>query len=232
MLTTMLRALGHDRIETASYRAVHQPPARRPGLVLLGMDPVDPEPLRLVCNLCRDDHAPPLVLLFTDAPPRLLHREFLNRATAVLRFPLPTDQLGAALALAVDASGAVEHVEPPARMDGSWNHATIPPTRPENHAFPLPASVTPVAPSLCEPVPRHASPVASPTGPGAEGIRPLKEALEEPERAIILHALQACDWNRNITADSLQICRSTLYHKMRRYGLFEAEGAPIEAPAY
>ena len=45
------------------------------------------------------------------------------------------------------------------------------------------------------------------------------EALETPERRIILGALDANDWNRQETASSLDINRTTLYKKMKRYGL-------------
>jgi two-component system response regulator AtoC len=48
---------------------------------------------------------------------------------------------------------------------------------------------------------------------------PLKEALEEPEKRIIAAALRANNWNRQETADALQINRTTLYKKMKRYGL-------------
>jgi DNA-binding NtrC family response regulator len=229
MLAAMLRALGYDRIETTSYRGVRELPARRTGLVLVGLDPIDPEGLSLVASLCRDDHAPPLVLLFTAAPPRSLHRELLNRAAAVLRFPLPTDQLGAALSLAADASGAGQPVEDAAIVKGPWNASCRPASAPADRAFLLPVSIT--VPAAGEPGPRYTLPVRPAAGNGADGIRPLKEALEGPERAIILEALRACDWNRNETADSLQICRSTLYHKMRRYGLFDPEAARSEAAA-
>ncbi len=47
----------------------------------------------------------------------------------------------------------------------------------------------------------------------------LKEALEEPERRIIRAALEANDWNRQKTAAVLNINRTTLYKKMKRYGL-------------
>jgi two-component system response regulator HydG len=63
-------------------------------------------------------------------------------------------------------------------------------------------------------------------GPGAGsrphlpmGIRPLKEALEEPEKRIIIQALQAFNWNRQETARVLDINRTTLYKKMKKYGL-------------
>jgi two-component system response regulator HydG len=51
------------------------------------------------------------------------------------------------------------------------------------------------------------------------GIRRLKEALEEPEKRIIIQALQAFNWNRQETAQVLQINRTTLYKKMKKYGL-------------
>jgi transcriptional regulator with PAS, ATPase and Fis domain len=49
--------------------------------------------------------------------------------------------------------------------------------------------------------------------------RTLKKALEDPERQIILNVLEANNWNRNQTADSLGINRTTLYKKMKRLGL-------------
>ncbi|MFQ5413956.1 MAG: sigma-54-dependent transcriptional regulator [Phycisphaerae bacterium] len=49
--------------------------------------------------------------------------------------------------------------------------------------------------------------------------RPLKEALEEPEKRILEAALRANDWNRQATAEQLKINRTTLYKKMKRYGL-------------
>ena len=58
------------------------------------------------------------------------------------------------------------------------------------------------------------------------GIRPLKEALEEPEKQIIIQALQALNWNRQETARVLDINRTTLYKKMKKYGLL------IEEPAW
>src|SRR6185503_1019407 len=40
---------------------------------------------------------------------------------------------------------------------------------------------------------------------------PLHKALEEPEKQIILAALEAHDWNRQKTAEALDINRTTLY---------------------
>lgn len=58
-----------------------------------------------------------------------------------------------------------------------------------------------------------------------EQIRPLKEALEEPEKRIILEALEALGWNRQETARVLDINRTTLYKKMKKYGLLLDEPA-------
>ncbi len=66
----------------------------------------------------------------------------------------------------------------------------------------------------------HETPVdASAPGPNLSmGIRPLKKALEEPEKRIIIQALQAGNWNRQETARALNINRTTLYKKMKKYG--------------
>jgi len=59
-------------------------------------------------------------------------------------------------------------------------------------------------------------------GPGDDGeaqILPLKQALEKPERAIIERTLHAFHGNRQATANALDINRTTLYKKMKRYGI-------------
>ena len=48
---------------------------------------------------------------------------------------------------------------------------------------------------------------------------PLSAAMEEPERQILLAALKANDWNRQETAKQLDINRTTLYKKIKQYGL-------------
>ena len=47
----------------------------------------------------------------------------------------------------------------------------------------------------------------------------LKAALANPERQIILEALEANGWNRQNTAKLLGINRTTLYKKMKKYGI-------------
>ncbi|MFT5424259.1 MAG: DNA-binding NtrC family response regulator [Phycisphaerales bacterium] len=51
----------------------------------------------------------------------------------------------------------------------------------------------------------------------------LADALLEPERVIILAALQRHEWNRQQTADELGINRTTLYKKMKQHGIESEE---------
>jgi DNA-binding NtrC family response regulator len=50
---------------------------------------------------------------------------------------------------------------------------------------------------------------------------PLKNALAGPEKTIIRQALEANHWNRQATAKALDINRTTLFKKMKQYGLYE-----------
>ena len=63
------------------------------------------------------------------------------------------------------------------------------------------------------------SPSKAPRSYASRNIRPLKEALEEPEKQIIIEALRSLNWNRQETARVLDINRTTLYKKMKKYGL-------------
>jgi two-component system response regulator HydG len=51
--------------------------------------------------------------------------------------------------------------------------------------------------------------------------RNLKDALKNPEKDIIIKALDLADWNRNDAARNLGINRTTLYKKMLKYGLLK-----------
>jgi DNA-binding NtrC family response regulator len=63
-------------------------------------------------------------------------------------------------------------------------------------------------------------------GQGAVGTHPipysgmpLAKAMEQPEKQIILAALEAHAWNRQKTAEALGINRTTLYKKIKQYDL-------------
>lgn len=64
-----------------------------------------------------------------------------------------------------------------------------------------------------------------PDGDGAWEAMPLVEALKAPERRILLAALEANDWNRQKTAEALDINRTTLYKKMKSFGLDDSRRA-------
>jgi DNA-binding NtrC family response regulator len=51
------------------------------------------------------------------------------------------------------------------------------------------------------------------------GSANLKTALATPERDIIINALESNGWNRQETAEMLGINRTTLYKKMKKYGI-------------
>jgi len=70
-------------------------------------------------------------------------------------------------------------------------------------------------PALCD----EAADAPAPLDTG--DVVPLKRALEDPERRIIEHALRANGGNRQDTARALDINRTTLFNKMRKYGLLE-----------
>ena len=49
----------------------------------------------------------------------------------------------------------------------------------------------------------------------------LKRALEGPERMIIARALELCEGSRQRAAEMLEINRTTLFNKMKKYGLMD-----------
>lgn len=54
---------------------------------------------------------------------------------------------------------------------------------------------------------------------GDEPVRALSETLQDAERRAILRALEACDWNRQKSAEVLGINRTTLYKKIKALGI-------------
>ena len=60
---------------------------------------------------------------------------------------------------------------------------------------------------------------------GAEGS--LRSAMEQPERQLILDALERNGWRRDAAARSLGINRTTLYKKLKRLGMDLTAFAPV-----
>ncbi len=65
--------------------------------------------------------------------------------------------------------------------------------------------------------------------PGAD-IPPLKEALRQAERQIILHALEQCDYDKELAAKRLKISRASIYNKIKELNLRDA-GKPASPRA-
>ena len=55
--------------------------------------------------------------------------------------------------------------------------------------------------------------------PDGRTVVPLKKALEGPEKEIIAATLASVNWNRQRAAHLLDINRTTLFNKMRKYSL-------------
>ena len=70
-----------------------------------------------------------------------------------------------------------------------------------------------------------ANPGASSTHTLPTAAGTLAEALAEAERAVLLAALEDLAWSRGQTAARLGIDRTTLYKKIRRYGLDRPDAA-------
>jgi DNA-binding NtrC family response regulator len=100
-------------------------------------------------------------------------------------------------------------------LENAVEHAVVMCRRPQVGLEDLPETI-----SQYSPVPRAA---------GAEAVggvdldlvtpMPLEKAIEGPERRIIEAALKRNDYNRKATAKELDINRTTLYKKMRKYQL-------------
>ncbi len=75
-----------------------------------------------------------------------------------------------------------------------------------------------------EDLPPEVAAALSPTYANSD-TAPLKQALQLPERQIILQMLELHNWNRQETARALGINRTTLYKKMRRLGIQVPQGS-------
>jgi DNA-binding NtrC family response regulator len=80
-------------------------------------------------------------------------------------------------------------------------------------------------------LPQHMLVDHVPAGPETPSSRTLKDALDAPERQIIINTLKANSWNRSATAAALGINRTTLYKKMKKLGVQDprqtGDGLPV-----
>lgn len=86
---------------------------------------------------------------------------------------------------------------------------------------------TPTKPSTEAPT---AAPAEAPTEAPSITIRGAPQSLKWYEAEILLHVLEACDYNLTHAARALEIARVTLYRKLARYGLHAGDGRGRRPP--
>ena len=59
----------------------------------------------------------------------------------------------------------------------------------------------------------------------ASGNQSLEESLARAEKRILLETLESSNWNRQLTAKTLEISRTTLFNKMRRFQITDPRRA-------
>ncbi len=106
-------------------------------------------------------------------------------------------------------------------FDAAIAHAATMSPRLRLTADDLPDSVTHGLDAGAKPPPSPHHPDAIPALIDGWTPMPLADALLEPERRILLAALEANEWNRSETARQLGIDRTTLYKKIRKFRLDE-----------
>jgi DNA-binding NtrC family response regulator len=67
--------------------------------------------------------------------------------------------------------------------------------------------------------------IASGAGLGPAPALPAQQNLAEIEKAYIVQTLERCGWNHSRAAEALGIARTTLWRKLKDYGLAKGEGA-------
>jgi len=203
LLAAVFRASGFEAVEAGDPAAAAR--GLDAGVALLLAAPAALGPLARALR----EHPEVPVILLVEAPDAGSAAEARRLgAVAVLKLPAPAAVLRATVIQALGLDGL-----PP---------ASITPPRPRVAA--APGRDRGVATPAHRPAPpRPRAPAEPPTPPKARPprFRKLKEAMQGPERRIIVRTLEALGWNRQETASALGIDRTTLHKKMRRYGLLE-----------
>ncbi len=191
ILGSILSSSRYEIIEETSAPGALRRLANPPSLVLIGVNPDEPDALELLAYVRRKHPWLPTVLLFSTTHPVRSGQALRMGATAVLESPVPPIKLRATLTRALE-SGETR------RQAGEPRRQTVGP------AIGMRAGGALSKKPAVE--------------PGVNQL-PLKVALEGPEREIILRRLEACNGSRRETAAALDINRTTLYKKMKKYNL-------------
>lgn len=201
VLATILAPLRLECHHAASHWTAVRWLEENPSASLVAVDPSAPDCLGLPGFLLRQQPGFPLVALFTTTDDVCESNALRLGAAAVLGYPCPPEELRAAVAGALLIRGSTR-AEPPMGEEACTDVKAI--DRPVGEIE----------------LDRQSS-AADTLAADQHGIRPLKQALHDYECLQIFSALQILRWNRNDTAKALGIERTTLYLKMKKYGLLE-----------
>lgn len=221
-MSSMIRPLGLSLDEAENERTAARRLDLGPSLLLAAVNPSDPDALELLIYARRKHPEIPVVLLFPTLDAGRSAEAMRLGASAVMKFPCPPAELRTAV------SGALRHEPTPAPL-GALPAAVGVDSSASSRAVPGRSARARRGRSRVGRESTESSRVATrcaddrPSGrESSTGILPLKKALEGPERKILLEALTAMDWNRREAARVLQINRTTLYKKLKKYGLLYA----------
>lgn len=251
LMMSMLESMGYDietvsNIAEAAENFEHSPA----NLVLAEADLTDADAVEAIFAMKRKSSATPFILLVADEQPALARQVVRRGVSSVLRYPTSTLQFRAAVAHELpppksaappsvrrftplnplptfgrdDAcvGASIKNLDPVAALDAQ-NRARRRAEAP-SRASALSQAAAPLsfeASSRLSVSPKRLRWHDERSTTGVPSIGPLKVALEEPERRIILEALEAFQWNRQETARVLEIDRTTLYKKIKKYKLEE-----------
>ena len=228
LVAAVLRASGFEAVEAGDAEGAARELAAGVALLLAA-----PAALGPLARTLREHPEVPVVLLVEGPDAGWACDARRLGAAGVLRLPAPAAVLRATVvqALGLDAIPQADAPRPgpaggPARACGEKIGPDRCPVAGPAAGIGGVAGAGPMA----APAPRRPSPgPVDPPKQRSPRLLKLKEAMQGPERRIIVRTLKALGWNRQETATALGIDRTTLHKKMRRYGLLKGGTAPGSA---
>ncbi len=226
MLCSMIRPLGLSLDEAENERTAARRLDQGPALLLAAVNPSDPDAFELLVYSRRKHPEIPVVLLFPTADPNRSAEALRLGASAVMKFPCPPAELRTTVAFALretpptpEPSRVADRTTQPEAVAGVVGSTSTSASTRRAKRSKLAARSTGRPNSRWDDEPGDVRNLARRS---SSGLLPLKKALEGPERRILLEALSATGWNRREASKILQINRTTLYKKLKKYGLLDA----------
>lgn len=225
MLASMLSPLGLRIEEAEDDRAAVRRLCNGPSLLLAGVDPLDCDALELLVYARRKYAAVPVVLLFTGPDAGRADEALRLGAVAVRQFPCSPVELRAVVADALKGTDTRSTCDDRADVREVGEHQVRPIAEGRDRNGSDQGPKKKVASGL-KTARAGLSAASTRDGRAVAGARlvPLRVAMEGTERQILLEALRSLDWNRQQAAKVLRIDRTTLYKKLKKYGLIAVDG--------